>query len=220
MGPPASHQTAVVLLDACTSVGGRASTPSCSTHPALPSFTLLHRIPLADTLTLMFLNPAICALLGWVLLGERASWRTAAGWVLLAGSLASSTPLHLRLAASTVLMTVLWDAALGCTCKSPQLPVIRLPIKLPALPPSHAVRHRCLASLAGVACVARPPFLFGGGGGGGEAAEGGAGSGRLAGAGMAVLSAFFAAGQMLVWCIALITCEVQAAAGSAGRHVH
>lgn len=135
MGPPASHQTAVVLLDACTSVGGRASTPSCSTHPALPSFTLLHRIPLADTLTLMFLNPAICALLGWALLAERASWRTAAGWVLLAGSLASSTPLQLRLAASTVLMTVLWDAALGCICKSPQLPVTRLSIKLPALPP-------------------------------------------------------------------------------------
>jgi len=28
----------------------------------------------------MFLNPAICALLGWALLHERFGWKTAAGW--------------------------------------------------------------------------------------------------------------------------------------------
>lgn len=37
---------------------------------------------------------------------------------------------------------------------------------------------------------------------------------------MAVLSAFFAAGQMLVCCSGLITCEVQAAAGGTGLRAH
>lgn len=61
----------------------------CADLEASPLPRLLHnlRIPLADTLTLMFLNPPICALLGWALLGERASWRTAAGCVLLVDTL-------------------------------------------------------------------------------------------------------------------------------------
>lgn len=42
-------------------------------------YASLVRIPLADTMVLMFANPSICAVLGWALLGERFGWRTGVG---------------------------------------------------------------------------------------------------------------------------------------------
>lgn len=42
-------------------------------------YVSLEKLPLADSITLLFLNPAICALLGRVLLREHAGWLTGVG---------------------------------------------------------------------------------------------------------------------------------------------
>lgn len=39
----------------------------------------LVKLPLADSITLLFLNPAFCALLGWTLLREHVGWLAAVG---------------------------------------------------------------------------------------------------------------------------------------------
>lgn len=39
----------------------------------------LVKLPLADSITLLFLNPAFCALLGRLLLREHAGWLTGVG---------------------------------------------------------------------------------------------------------------------------------------------
>lgn len=55
---------------------------SCFAFHVPPEMLLPCRIPLADTITLMFFNPAITAVLAFLLLGERFGWLTAGGWVL------------------------------------------------------------------------------------------------------------------------------------------
>lgn len=42
-------------------------------------YATLQRIPLGETVLLMFLNPMFCAAIAWVLLHEHVGWRTAIG---------------------------------------------------------------------------------------------------------------------------------------------
>lgn len=48
-------------------------------------YTTLRLLTLADAVALLYVNPVFCALLGWLVLGERPGWKTALGWVLPAG---------------------------------------------------------------------------------------------------------------------------------------
>ena len=60
---------------------------ACTPRPAPCGLTLssphlsavFRRLPLADSITILFANPAICAVLGWVLLGEQFGLLTVAG---------------------------------------------------------------------------------------------------------------------------------------------
>ena len=97
------------------------------------------RLPLADCITLLFCNPAICAILGWLLLGEQFGWMTTVGCV------------------CAYLCVSLVRAHPGCpTHRNPGCRPWAQYEHAPTLP--HACR--CLASLAGVVLIAQPPFIL------------------------------------------------------------